>query len=120
VGFANPPDGNLDGDSLRAFLWTRHGGMRDLGKFPGDAFSQALDINDRGQIVGVSCAAACQAVLWQNGVPAKLQDLVDPGFPDHLWSARSINDEGQITGRLIELGTGAFVPYVATPIADRR
>lgn len=116
VGFGNPPDGDLDGDSLRAFLWTRQGGIRDLGKFSGDAFSQALDINDRGQIVGVSCAAACQAVLWQDGVPVKLQDLVEPGFADHLWSARSINEEGQITGRLIEQGTGNFVTYVATPI----
>ena len=116
VGFGNPPDGDLDGDSLRAFLWTRKDGIRDLGKFTGDAFSQALDINDRGEIVGVSCAAVCQAVLWQNGVPVKLQDFVEPGFADHLWSARSINEAGQITGRLIEQGTGKWVTYVATPI----
>ncbi len=63
-----------------------------------------------------ACAAACQAVQWQNGVPVKLQDFVEPGFADHLWSARSINEAGQITGRLIEQGTGKWVTYVATPI----
>jgi probable HAF family extracellular repeat protein len=36
VGFANPPDGDLDGDSLRAFVWTRGSGMKDLGRLAGD------------------------------------------------------------------------------------
>ena len=117
VGFSNPPDGDIDGDSLRAFLWTRSGGMKDLGRIPGDAFSEALGINARGQIVGVSCADLCQAVLWLDGKLLKLKDLVDPAFSDLLWSARDINDSGQITGRLIEHDTGNFVTYVATPFA---
>ncbi|MGH7560932.1 MAG: hypothetical protein ACRENB_07925 [Gemmatimonadales bacterium] len=117
VGFGNPPDGNVAGDSVRAFLWTRADGIRDLGKLPGDAFSQAMSINARGQIVGVSCGAVCRAVLWEDGVLYRLQDLVAPGYPDHLWSARSINDAGQITGRVIEAATGKLLPYVATPIA---
>jgi probable HAF family extracellular repeat protein len=115
VGFANPPDGDFDGDSVRAFLWARSGGMQDLGKLPGDDFSQALGINERGQIVGVSCGSVCRAILWQDGHMYKLQDLV-PGFADHLWSARDINDSGQITGRMIQLSTGRRLPFVATPI----
>jgi probable HAF family extracellular repeat protein len=118
VGFSNPPDGDIDADSLRAFLWTRGGGMQDLGKFTGDAFSQALGINDRGQIVGVSCGAVCNAVLWQDGKMIRLQDLVDPAIPDLLWSARSINAAGVITGRLIEAGTGKAFAFVATPVRD--
>ncbi len=82
----------------------------------GDGLSEALDVNNRGQIVGVSCGDVCHAVLWQDGVIYRLQDLVGPGFAGLLWSARSINDAGQITGRLIDLGTGRALSYVATPI----
>ena len=115
VGFSNPPNGNIDGDSLRAVLWTSATGMKDLGRLDGDGLSEALDVNNRGQIVGVSCGDVCHAVLWQNGVRYKLQDLI-PGFTDLLWSARSINDSGQITGRVIELATGRARAYVATPV----
>ena len=115
VGFSNPPDGNVEGDSIRAFLWTRDGGIRDLGRLDGDGSSQAMGINTIGQVVGVSCGAVCTAILWQNGERYVLKDLV-PGFPHHLWSARHINDRGQITGRLIEAGTGRRLAYIATPI----
>lgn len=120
VGFSNPPNGNVEGDSLRAFLWTRSRGIRDLGRLDGDANSQALDINARGQVVGASCVATCRAFLWEDGSLHKLQDLVDPAFPHTLWSARGINDRGQITGRLIESGTNRRLAYIATPIGDRR
>ena len=118
VGFSNPPGGDLDGDDFLAFLWTRAGGMTNLGKLTEDGSSQALDINAQGQIVGVSCGdVLCTAILWQNGVRFKLKDLVEPALADHLWSARSINDTGVITGRLIEAGTGKRLAYIATPIA---
>lgn len=119
VGFSNPPDGDLGADSVRAFLWTRKDGIKDLGKIPGDAFSQALSINARGQIVGVSCGAICRAVLWDDGKLIILKSLAGPGFPDDLWSARSINDAGQITGRLLDAATGTFVPFVASPVSAR-
>jgi probable HAF family extracellular repeat protein len=119
VGFSNPPDGDLDADSVRAFHWTRQDGIKDLGKIPGDDFSQALSINARGQIVGVSCGAVCRAVLWQDGKLTILKSLAGPGFSDDLWSARSINDAGQITGRLLDSATGTFVPYVASPVPGK-
>lgn len=118
VGFTNPPNGDLDGDSLRAFAWTAAGGMQDLGRFPGDQFSEALGVNDSGQIVGVSCGDSCAAVLWQHGAMYRLQDLISGGSPDLLWSARQINAAGQITGRLIDHATGAFIAYEATPLAQ--
>lgn len=117
VGFSNPPGGDLDANDIHAFLWTRSGGMKDLGLLDGDGFSQALGINTRGQVVGVSCLNVCQAVLWQDGERYRLQDLVEPGFADHLWSARSINDAGVVTGRLVEQGTGRTFAYIATPVA---
>ncbi len=116
VGFSNPPGGDIDADDLRAFLWTRARGMQNLGVLSGDGLSEALDINNRGQIVGVSCGDVCHAVMWQDGVMYKLQDLVGPGFIGLLWSARSINGSGKITGRLIEQGTGKARTYLATPI----
>jgi probable HAF family extracellular repeat protein len=119
VGFSNPPDGDLAADSVRAFLWTRKDGLKDLGKIPGDAFSQALSINSRGQVVGVSCGAVCRAALWDDGKLIILKSLAGPGFSDDLWSARGINDAGQITGRLRDAATGTFVPFVASPVSAR-
>lgn len=116
VGFSNPPNGDVQADSLHAFLWTRAAGIQDLGRLPGDGLSEALGINARGQVVGVSCGAFCRAFLWQDGVMMDLNQLVGPGFPDLLWSARDINDSGQITGRLIDLSTGRALPFIATPI----
>ena len=92
--------------------------MQDLGRFAGDQFSEALGVNDSGQIVGVSCADVCNAALWQNSTMYRLQDLVSGGTPDLLWSARDINGAGQITGRLIDHVTGKFVTYIATPLAQ--
>ena len=118
VGFTNPPDGDLDGDSLRAFVWTRATGMRDLGRLPGDLSSQALGVNSRGQIVGLSCGdATCYGVLWEHGRRDRVQDLAGPGFLDQIYSAKDINEAGQITGRMIDHVTGKPVAYVATPIA---
>ena len=115
VGFGNPPGGDIDANDLRAFLWTRAGGIHNLGKLDADGLSQALDINARGQIVGVSCGDLCSAILWQDGKLHVLQDLA-PGFSGYLWSARSINDAGQITGRMYD-AAGTPMAYVATPVA---
>jgi len=119
VGFSNPAGpGDAEGDFIsHAFLWTRKDGIRDLGTLAGDAFSEALSINERGQVVGVwfGGSAGLRAFLWEDGVMYDLNALVPGGAPGVLVSARDINDRGQITGDLREAGTGRTLPYVATP-----
>jgi probable HAF family extracellular repeat protein len=118
VGFANvQPGGAL---LAHAFIWTRSGGMRDLGTLSGqgaDAQSQALGINDQGQVVGLSCTAgfaSCQAFLWQNDVMTNLISLVAPGYDDQLIQASDINDAGVITGEAAD-SSGDVLSFVATP-----
>lgn len=118
VGFANPPGDDDGAFNSRAFLWTRERGIENLGLLhPDDDFSEAFAINDRRQVVGLSCGAAgCRAFLWQEGEMTDLNALVGPGFPDVLVSAQDINDAGEITGRALQAGTGKTVPFIATPI----
>ncbi len=114
VGFSNPP-GDMGGTLFipHAFLWTPREGTRDLGTLPGETTSLANAINARGQVVGVS---GSRAFLWHDGTMMDLNTLVGPGFADRLASATDINDAGQITGRLVEAGTGRSLPFVATPV----
>jgi probable HAF family extracellular repeat protein len=119
VGFGNPPGESPEGDFIaHAFLWT-DGSPRakDLRTLPGNLFSQAFAINERGQVVGVSFGgtAATHAFLWQNDVLLDLNDLVDIA-PDVLVSAQDIDDEGRITGRVLDGATGEVLVFVATPI----
>src|SRR6266545_2460168 len=68
VGFSNPPYVvGIDFNPL-AFLWTRGKGIESLGKLVGDTSSQALGINNRRQVVGVSSGDLNRAFLWDNGV----------------------------------------------------
>jgi probable HAF family extracellular repeat protein len=118
VGFSNPP-GDPNGEFIvHAFLWTRRGGIKDLGTLPGDSTSQALGVNARGQVVGLSTSTAGtnRAFIWQDDVMTDLQKLMLPGFADSLISAQDINDHGRITGRLFDRASGQLVTYVATPI----
>jgi len=83
----------------------------DLGTLPGDVVSGALDINDRGQVVGRSGmgGAGCDtlecngnAVLWENGTVTDLGTL-----PNHDYSeARAINNQGEIVGLSGSWGSG--------------
>jgi len=119
TGFSNPPGpGDVAGEFIaHAFYW-RAGSRtaQDLGVLPGDAFSQGMGINARGQVVGVSFGgtAGSRAFIWHNGEMTNLNDLVDVA-PNILQSAQHINDAGQITGRLREVATGKVLAFVATP-----
>jgi probable HAF family extracellular repeat protein len=58
-------------------------------------FSHAYDINERGQVVGVSTTSTgVHAVIWENGTITDLGTL--PG--DNYSEARGINERGQIMG----------------------
>ncbi|HEX5716163.1 MAG TPA: hypothetical protein VF179_08390 [Thermoanaerobaculia bacterium] len=116
VGFAGA-GGDADNPILHAFLWTRRDGVQDLGTLPGDATSEAHGINERGQVVGVSCDAAgsCRAFLWEDGVMTDLNTLVAPGYTGILTTAQDINARGEITGRAFDPITGERPAFLATP-----
>ncbi len=72
--------GQIVGNSLttegetHAFVW-ENGAMRDLGTLPGHNASVALDINDRGDILGTSRVSGeleRHVVLWKDGAMTDL------------------------------------------------
>ena len=117
VGFAGQPGDDPDNPQLHAFLWTRRDGIKDLGALPGDVYSEAHGINERRQVVGISCDAAgnCRAFLWQNDVMTDLNALVQAGYGDVLTTAQDINDLGEIAGRAFDPATGARPAFLAIP-----
>ena len=120
VGFAGDP-AFVEGDILHAFIWTKDNGIRHLkplrGRVPQHVDSEAYGVNERGQVVGVSCDADgvdCRAVIWDHGVyPTDLNDLKG-SFPTRLETAKDINNLGEITGRAID-STGVRTAYLAVP-----
>lgn len=82
----------------RAFVWTRLLGMVDIGTLPGGGFSNAYNLNNRGQVVGESTtASALHAFLWtdEEGM-IDLNTRLRSAPPAELQSARHINDNGVI------------------------
>jgi probable HAF family extracellular repeat protein len=123
VGFSNPAGtGDPAGEFIsHAFLWKRGATASvDLGTLPGDLFSEAFAVSERGQVVGVSFGGAngSRAFLWENGVMTNLNDLV-PGNLDVILSAQDVDDAGRITGRLRDHVTGETLAFVATPSGCR-
>jgi probable HAF family extracellular repeat protein len=122
VGFAGDP-AFVEGDVLHAFMWTRDDGIRLLkplqGRSPQHVDSEAYGINERRQIVGVSCDANfvdCRAVIWDRGnIPIDLNGLKG-SFSAHLESAKDINNKGEITGRAVDPTTGVLTAYLAVPV----
>lgn len=118
VGFANAA-GTKGGDfNERPFLWTKKGGIQDLGTLDGHTRGQALGINNRGQVAGLSREAdggGLTAVIWQNGEVTDLNSLA-PGYEGHLLYANDINSAGVLTGQAISAETGEAVAFTATRV----
>src|SRR5438094_8070 len=116
VGFAGDP-AFVEGDILHAFIWTKDNGIKALkplrGRVPQHVDSEAYGINERRQVVGVSCDADgvdCRAVIWDHGVyPTDLNDFKG-GYSARLETAKDINNLGEITGRAID-STGVRTAY---------
>src|SRR5213082_1577959 len=122
VGFAGDP-AFVEGDVLHAFVWTLEDVLRPLkplkGRTPQHVDSEAYGINERRQVVGVSCDAQqtdCRAVVWDHGAyPTDLNDLKGDSSA-FLALAKDINDKGEITGRAVDPTTGALTAYLAVPM----
>ena len=124
VGFGATTSDDLDGNFLRAFIWTNAEGIKRIDPLPlaGHIYSQANAINERGQVVGISCTLAgdCLGWVWENGVLRNLNDpdILAPGFNGVIINAQDINDEGQITGRAFDPATGDIKTFVAVPVEE--
>jgi probable HAF family extracellular repeat protein len=124
VGFNGDP-AFVEGDIVHAFMWTREDGIRALkplrGRVPQHVDSEAYGINERRQVVGISCDADfvdCRAVVWDHGnTPTDLNNFKG-GFSAHLESAKDINDNGEITGRAVD-ANGVRNAYLAVPLAGQ-
>jgi probable HAF family extracellular repeat protein len=115
VGFSNIRKEDGATPNWHAFMWTKERGIRDLGALDGYPLSQALGINEKRQVVGTSCTSdfsACRAVMWIHGRIIDLNDLA-PGYPDVLYAANDINDDGDIAGQAFTPGTEQFSAVLA-------
>jgi len=120
VGFGNEANTVPANDfNVHAFVKLKGQRMRDLGTLPDDppdATSQALGINERGQVVGVSCGAACRAFIAEkNGDMTDLNGLVVSGSRETLRVAGDINDFGVITGQT-QNANGERQTFIALPV----
>jgi probable HAF family extracellular repeat protein len=82
--------------------------ITDLGVLPGDTFSGASGVNNRGEVVGLSGAQRIDrrhAFLYRNGVMTDLGRFGLIGSHD----GPAINDSGQVTG-VVQFGTQASGP----------
>lgn len=121
VGFANKP-GEADdegGFNAQAFYWNEEDGATEIGALPGNVFSQARDINARGEVVGISFIGdpGARAFIWRRGddAPTDLNSLAAPDYRGTLTDARSINEQGEITGAATD-ANGASVAFIARPV----
>ena len=95
--------------------------MQDLGTLPGDAISEALGINESGQVVGVSYGAGFshpRGFLWQDGRMMDLNSLIPAGSNLTLQVAGDINDRGEITGTAFDSSTKTSPAFLAIPRKD--
>jgi probable HAF family extracellular repeat protein len=120
VGFGATRSDDINGDFLRAFIWNRKDGIKRIDPLPlaDHVYSQANGINERGQVVGISCTVDgdCRGFLWEDEVISDLNDHIAPGFNGVLINAQDINDEGEITGRAFDPTTGQLRTFIAVPV----
>lgn len=94
--FEAPPSGNCPIATLRAVLWTKKSGLRDLGTLPGGNASEAFGINNSGAVVGYSNGPdGIRAFLW---TPTSSMRSLAPLSGGKFSKALAINNAGVIVG----------------------
>ncbi|MGH8318248.1 MAG: hypothetical protein ACREUL_09760 [Steroidobacteraceae bacterium] len=134
AGFSDlPGDGPYFGaQNFHAFFWSlrpfdcngkavRGGSTCDLGTLGAGLISEALGVNNRDQVVGLSqinSSGANHAFIWQNGRITDLNNLVVPGSTTlTLTNAQDINDQGVITGQAtLASNPNVIVAFEAIPV----
>lgn len=90
-------------DSSHAFLWTDRSGMIDLGTLAGGTVSEAVAVNDFGQVVGYgdNAAGELRVLLWNPplggltpGTPAALAAAASGADVMLTWVDRGANEVG--------------------------
>ncbi|MCI0745045.1 MAG: HYR domain-containing protein [Verrucomicrobia subdivision 3 bacterium] len=107
-------DGWTAGDTAYHAFLVSNGVVTDLGTLGGD-YSEGAAINNWGHVVGRSENALGVLVpfLWKDGVMVDLNSLLPTNSGWRLFTARFINDAGQIAGLGTLNGTSAW--YILTP-----
>ena len=98
-------------------LWTKAGDVLDLGILPGDSASEAVAINNSGDVVGSSKGpGGLRAFIWSR--VGGMQELgILPGGDSS--TATDINDSGEVVGRSTSAeGDHAFIWTKQGGIAD--
>jgi probable HAF family extracellular repeat protein len=95
--FFAPPPGDCQISTVRAVLWTKRNGLRDLGTLAGGNASEAFGINNFGAIVGYSNSSdGVRAFVW--APDGKQMQGLAPLAGGEFSKAFAINDTGLIVG----------------------
>ena len=121
-------DGRLTYDPVRAFLYTPGSAPVELGLLPGyGSFSEAMGVNDLGQVVGYSEFESCPlgdasaAFLYCDGQMYELASLLDGNAQGWmLTEARAINNKGQIIAYASRRAGGDWASgtFLLTPVPE--
>jgi probable HAF family extracellular repeat protein len=101
--------GNLSVGNDSAFVWSKTTGITKLGTLPGGSYSQALGINNIGQVVGLSdyenSNGRPQGFLWSQNT-----GIIHIGIDgDNGSRVNAINDAGQAVGFFAGSDSGTFL-----------
>jgi probable HAF family extracellular repeat protein len=94
-----------DSNELHAAVWN-DGKLNDLGALPGDIFSFAMGINNKGEAVGTSLGRNARPFVARNDA---LQPVAIPGKNGF---AAGINDSGQVVGE-VEVSEDAYHAFIS-------